>query len=171
MRPKLKLLTSYDASKEAIENIAKKVYPQLFSPRDDDERSLKTIQENDTDKDDTVTEDCTSEAFGDSEDDDENPRIQRGEDDDGMDDDMVDDEDDDEGDLNQDLDPLLKPMPVEKTVEDLEFEKEFERMATDSFLERLKEPVKLNIKDIPVPITMRSSGAKKTYEQLQVMIS
>ncbi|XP_001660932.2 regulator of nonsense transcripts 2 [Aedes aegypti] len=165
LRPKLKLLTSYEASKEAIENIAKKVYPQLFSPRDDDERSLKTIQENDTDKDDTVTEDCTSEAFGDSEDDDENPRIQRGEDDDGMDDDVVDD--DDEGDLNQDLDPLIKPAPVEKTIEDLEFEKEFERMATDSFLERLKEPVKPNVKDIPVPITMRSSGAKKTYEQLQ----
>ncbi|XP_058812467.1 regulator of nonsense transcripts 2 [Topomyia yanbarensis] len=162
LRPKLKLFTTYDAAKDAVETLRKKLYPNLFNMKDDDDRSLKPIQENESDKDDTVTEDCTSEAFGDSEDDDDNPRIQRDEDEEAMDDDLEEDYDG----TNEELDALEKPSPPEKTIEDLEFEKEFERMATESFLERLKEPVKVNTKDIPVPMTTRSSGAKKTYEQL-----
>ncbi|XP_058442844.1 regulator of nonsense transcripts 2 [Malaya genurostris] len=160
LRQKLKLFTTYDAAKEAVEALRKKLYPNLFNIKDDDDRSLKPIQENESDKEDTVTEDCTSEAFGDSEDDDENPRIQR-DDEEVMDDDL----EDDDG-FTEELETLDKCSPTEKTIEDLEFEKEFERMATESFLERLKEPVKMNTKDIPVPLTMRSSGAKKTYEQL-----
>lgn len=169
LRPKLKLYTSYDVAKEAVEAIRKKLYPDLFNAKDDDTGTtggLKPIQETDTDKDDTVTEDCTSEAFGDSEDDDEDdgkPRTARDEDDE----ELGDDDDDEDDDLNADLEALAKPAAPEKTFEDMEFEKEFERMATESFLERLKEPAKVNTKDIPVPITMRSSGTKKTYEQLQ----
>ncbi|XP_055634093.1 regulator of nonsense transcripts 2 [Toxorhynchites rutilus septentrionalis] len=166
LRPKLKLHTSYDAAKESVENLRKKLYPNLFNVKDDDESGLKTIQEHETDKDDTVTEDCTSEAFGDSEDDDEKPRIQRDEDDENADDDLEDDDEDDgmKIELEAESEPRVGPT---KTAEDLEFEKEFERMATESFLERLKEPIKMNNKDIPVPIAMRSSGSKKTYEQLQ----
>lgn len=157
-------------AKEAVEAIRKKLYPDLFNAKDDDTGTtagLKPIQETDTDKDDTVTEDCTSEAFGDSEDDDEDdgkPRTARDEDDE----ELGDDDDDEDDDFDADLEALAKPAAPEKTFEDIEFEKEFERMATESFLERLKEPAKVNTKDIPVPITMRSSGTKKTYEQLQV---
>ncbi|XP_055529686.1 regulator of nonsense transcripts 2 [Wyeomyia smithii] len=165
LRPKLKLFTSFETAKEAVEGLRKKLYPNLFNVKEDDDRSsLKPIQENETDKEDTVTEDCTSEAFGDSEDDDdENPRIQRDDDEEAVEDELL---DEDEDGMNVGLVPD-KPSPPEKTIEDMEFEKEFERMATESFLERLKEPVKLNTKDIPIPMTMRSSGTKKTYEQLQ----
>ncbi|XP_055586086.1 regulator of nonsense transcripts 2 [Uranotaenia lowii] len=169
LRPKLKLYASYDAAKDAVEGLRKKLYPELLAMKDDDDKSLKTIPENDTDdKDDTVTEDCTSEAFGESDDDDDKPRNARDEDEDVIDaDDLDNDYDDDENGFDADLDGIVKDSPPEKTAEDLEFEKEFERMATESFLERLKEPSKLNSKDIPVPITMRSSNTKKTYEQLQ----
>lgn len=160
-------------AKEAVEVIRKKLYPDLLNAKEEDSGTsggLKPIQETDTDKDDTVTEDCTSEAFGDTEDDDDDKPRARNEDDEDLGDDLDDDDDDDEDDndgINADIE-LTNPTEPEKTLEDLEFEKEFERMATESYLERLKEPVKVTTKDIPVPITMRSSGTKKTYEQLQV---
>lgn len=54
--------------------------------------------------------------------------------------------------------------PVVKTKEDLEFEQMFEKMAQDSYQERLKETVKPNTKDIPVPMMVRNN--KKSYEQI-----
>lgn len=52
----------------------------------------------------------------------------------------------------------------EKTKEDLEFEQMFEKMAQDSYQERMKETVKPNTKDIPVPMMVRNN--KKSYEQI-----
>lgn len=54
---------------------------------------------------------------------------------------------------------------VERTQEDIDFEHAFEKMATDSYQERLRDPIKPSTKDIPVPIMPK--GGKKTYEQLQ----
>lgn len=54
--------------------------------------------------------------------------------------------------------------PAIKTKEDLEFEQMFEKMAQDSYQERLKETVKPNTKDIPVPMMVRNN--KKSYEQI-----
>lgn len=56
------------------------------------------------------------------------------------------------------------PKISEKTKEDLEFEQMFEKMAQDSYQERLKETIKPNTKDIPVPMMVRNN--KKSYEQI-----
>ncbi|GBP17230.1 Regulator of nonsense transcripts 2 [Eumeta japonica] len=53
--------------------------------------------------------------------------------------------------------------PVTKTKEDLEFEQLFEKMAQDSYQERLKEAIKPNTKDIPVPMMVKQ---QKSYEQI-----
>lgn len=57
--------------------------------------------------------------------------------------------------------------PVIRTKEDLEFEQMFEKMAQDSYQERLKETVKPNTKDIPVPMMVRNN--KKSYEQISTV--
>jgi regulator of nonsense transcripts 2 len=97
IRPKLKLFKSYDVAQEAVEKLQKQLYPDLMkmmeaenTPGDD---SLKTIREENGDDEsehgETVTEDNTSEAIYES-DDDGKPRNKR-EDDDDDDDDNVDD--------------------------------------------------------------------------------
>jgi regulator of nonsense transcripts 2 len=58
------------------------------------------------------------------------------------------------------------PVVPEKTQEDLDFEQAFEKLTTESYQERMKESIKPNTYDIPVPMTLR--GGKKTYDQLQV---
>lgn len=57
-----------------------------------------------------------------------------------------------------------EPPVAERSKEDLEFEQMFEKMAADSYQERIKETVKPNTKDIPVPMMARTS--KKSYEQI-----
>lgn len=57
----------------------------------------------------------------------------------------------------------------EKTKEDLEFEQMFERMAQDSYQERMKETVKPNTKDIPVPMMVRNN--KKSYDQISTAVT
>lgn len=60
-----------------------------------------------------------------------------------------------------------EPRVSERSKEDLEFEQMFEKMAADSYQERIKETVKTNTKDIPVPMMARSS--KKSYEQISTV--
>lgn len=60
--------------------------------------------------------------------------------------------------------PLPPPPPPEKSKEDLEFEQLYEKMTTDSYQERLKEPIKATAKDIPVPMMARLQ--KKSYDQI-----
>lgn len=57
----------------------------------------------------------------------------------------------------------MEPRVPEKSKEDLEFEQMYEKMASDCYQERLKESVKPNTKDIPVPMMART---KKSYDQL-----
>uniref|UniRef100_U5EXL6 Putative nonsense-mediated mrna decay 2 protein n=1 Tax=Corethrella appendiculata TaxID=1370023 RepID=U5EXL6_9DIPT len=164
VRPKLKLFKSYEKAKEAVENLRKELYPDLLKESETSEESdrpLKTIKEVDTDKEDTVTEDYTSEALGES-DDEIKPR---NEDDDLLDNDDLEmdddlDDDDDEEDESQE-----NSNPPSKTQEDLEFEQAFDKMSLECYQDRLKEIVKPNTKDIPIPMTMKTG--KKTYEQLQ----
>uniref|UniRef100_A0A182NLS9 MIF4G domain-containing protein n=1 Tax=Anopheles dirus TaxID=7168 RepID=A0A182NLS9_9DIPT len=54
----------------------------------------------------------------------------------------------------------------QKQPEDLEFEREFERMASEYCQQRAKDSVKVNPKNMPIPITFRND-TKKTYDQLQ----
>lgn len=62
--------------------------------------------------------------------------------------------------------PLPPPPPPEKSKEDLEFEQMYEKMTTDSYQERLKEPLKATAKDIPVPMMARLQTQKKSYDQI-----
>ena len=166
LRPKLKLFKTFDKAKEAVESMRKTLYPDLFSETKNEnlEPKLKTINETETENEDTVTEDCT---IGDSDEENVKPRTLANEDDD-LD---VDNLDDDDEELSENEITHIPDLTVpEKTQEDLEFEQAFEKMALDSYQERLKDPHKPNSKDIPVPITVRSSG-KKTYEQLQQPIN
>lgn len=186
VRPKLVLCKSYDKAKEAVERLRKQLYPNLGSmdavevEGDGATSPLKTINEVESEKDDTMTEDCTSEAVGDS-DDDIKPRNNDEEEEEDEDDDEDEDagrptlNDDDELDNYQDqefstrdADLNMEEKVVEKTQEDIDFEQEFEKMALMSHQERMKETIKPNTKDIPIP--MATKTGKKTYEQLQVFI-
>lgn len=147
LRPKLKLFKSYEKSSEEVEKLRMQFYPNLGE--EEDERSLKTINENESDN-------YTSEALAES-DDDIKPRSEN---------DEFRDETNDEEENSQLEDPKSQEHPLpEKSEEDLAFEAMFEKMATDSYQERIRDSAKVNTRDIPVPMTTRV--AKKTYDQLQ----
>lgn len=157
LRPKLKLIKSFEVAKEEIENLRKQLYPNLNDTgASGDNNKLNTIDENET-------EDYTSEAIGES-DDELKPRSE------GEDADLNDDynEDDENRESPTDISKSQEDKEPEKTQDDLEFELAFEKMATDSFQERIKESFKVNPKDIPVPTKYTAKNTKKTYEQLQV---
>lgn len=157
LRPKLKLIKSFETAKEEIENLRKQLYPNLNDTGASvDSTKLNTIDENET-------EEYTSEAVGES-DDEMKPRSER-EDDDPNDDYN---EDDENQESPTDASKSQDDKEPEKTQDDLEFELAFEKMATDSYQERIKESFKVNPKDIPVPTKYTGKNTKKTYEQLQV---
>lgn len=147
LRPKLKLFKSYEKSQEEVEKLRQQYYPNLGEA--DDGKSLGTINENES-------EDCTSEALAES-DDDMKPRSENDFQDDG--------EDNEEYNSQVDESKSQEQKEPEKSEQDLEFEAMFEKMATDSYQERIKESSKVSTRDIPVPMSTRV--AKKTYEQLQ----
>lgn len=161
LRPKIKLYKSFEKAKEEVENLRKQLYPNLNEAgTSDSERKLNTIDENESEG--ILTEDYNSENIGDSDDDLIKPRSEIEDHDIGYD--YEDDfrEQSPAEDVKADKDKDVE----EKTQEDLEFEAMYEKISLDSIQERIKESTKINPKDIPVPMTARTS--KKTYEQLQV---
>ncbi|GAB0095794.1 regulator of nonsense transcripts 2 [Sergentomyia squamirostris] len=155
VRPKLKPFTSYDQAKEAVEKLKMELYPTLNSGEGSEmaESELEAINEVDSENENTAEE--TSEAVMDS--DEETERRSREETED------LEADQEQESEAQGDEAEAERKAP-EKTQEDLEFEQAFERMAMDSYQERLRDPIKPNTKDIPVPMTARTG--KKTYEQL-----
>ncbi|KAI8124085.1 hypothetical protein FF38_00192 [Lucilia cuprina] len=164
VRPKLKLYKNLEQAKEAIKKLQDKLYPQLKELTEqlntEDSSNLHPIPE-DSEFDEAASDDSSSEL-------DRRPRDERG-------DEEFNDEDDEntEDGTNQanttdwtenEGMPEDDCKPVIRTKEDLEFEQMFEKMAQDSYQERLKETVKPNTKDIPVPMMVRNN--KKSYEQI-----
>lgn len=160
LRPKLKLFKSYEKAQEEVERLRLQLYPALGDTGAggdvSDSKKLSSINENESED---VTEDYTSEAIVDSDDEDTNQPRSEAED---LQDDVnyLDYEDISQAD---DLKSEESKEP-EKTEDDLQFELMFDKMATDSIQERMKESAKVNTRDIPVPMTTKT--AKKTYEQL-----
>ncbi|XP_055375387.1 regulator of nonsense transcripts 2 [Condylostylus longicornis] len=158
VKPKLKLIKSFDQAKEEVDKLKAEVYPQLLANNQDGagdnevNNSLPPIKEDG--ELDEMTEDNTSDAYAESDDDIRNTNLDE-------------DEGGDEG--------LREASPIEDlledntsrqpTAEDLEFEEMFEKMTAESYQERLRDSIKPTTKDIPVPMMAKSS--KKTYEQLQ----
>lgn len=158
LRPKLKLIKSYEKAQEEIENLRQQLYPNLNdSGAGGDAGKLNTINEQESE--DMLTEEYTSEALVDSDDQCVKPRSENEE--------FQDSSDENDSSDNPLMEELVLPEKnePEKTEEDLIFEAMYEKMSTDSYQERIKESSKVNAKDIPVPMTSR--GGKKTYDQLQ----
>ncbi|XP_073833077.1 UPF2 regulator of nonsense mediated mRNA decay isoform X1 [Musca autumnalis] len=163
VRPKLKLFKNLEQAKEAIEKLREKLYPQLKEltaqqqqQQDADEaNNLQPIPE-DSEFDDGASDDSSSEM-------DRRPRDECQDDEDAGNQANTTDWTENEGMPEDDCIPDIPKIP-EKTKEDLEFEQMFERMAQDSYQERMKETIKPNTKDIPVPMMVRNN--KKSYEQI-----
>lgn len=155
LRPKLKLYKSYEKAQEGIEKLRQQMYPNLGNEGENDNKSLCTIIENESD--------YTSEAIVESDDEIKPPRTEN-------EDDFPEDNNDDDLDLdeNSQMDDTKSQenKEPEKTEEDLEFEAMFDKLAADSYQERIKELPKVTTRDIPVPISTKT--VKKTYDQLQV---
>ncbi|XP_065363100.1 regulator of nonsense transcripts 2 [Calliphora vicina] len=160
VRPKLKLYKNLEQAKEAIKKLQEKLYPQLKELTEqqntEDSANLHPIPE-DSEFDDAASDDSSSEL-------DRRPRDERRDDEDdentedGTNQANTTDWTENEGMPEDDCKPAVR------TKEDLEFEQMFEKMAQDSYQERLKETVKPNTKDIPVPMMVRNN--KKSYEQI-----
>ncbi|XP_004521719.1 regulator of nonsense transcripts 2 [Ceratitis capitata] len=163
VRPKLKLYKSLEQSKEAIEKLKEELYPQLkasLQAQAEGDNGLESIRE-DSEFDDALSDDSSSE------------RERRTRDHDACADDDFNTEDANNGielanttdwTENEFMLEDSEPPEAEKTKDDLEFEQLFEKMAQDSYQERIKETVKPNTKDIPVPMMARTG--KKSYEQI-----
>ncbi|XP_017109245.2 regulator of nonsense transcripts 2 [Drosophila bipectinata] len=146
VRPKLKLYKSMEQAKAAIDALQEKLYPQLKTNCNQD-TALTTISEI-SELDDAATDEDSGSS---------NDQRER----------QVAGQEPEQGNdwTENETEPLpVQPLPVEKSKEDLEFEQMYEKMTTDSYQERLKEPIKATPKDIPVPMTARLQ--KKSYEQL-----
>uniref|UniRef100_A0A1I8PTW1 MIF4G domain-containing protein n=1 Tax=Stomoxys calcitrans TaxID=35570 RepID=A0A1I8PTW1_STOCA len=160
VRPKLKLYKSLEQAKEAIEKLKEKLYPQLkeiTAQSCEESSNLQSIPE-DSEFDDGASDDSSSEM-------DRRPRDEVADDEDAANQANTTDWTENEG-MPED-ECIMVPKIPEKTKEDLEFEQMFEKMAQDSYQERLKETVKPNTKDIPVPMMVRNN--KKSYEQIASM--
>ncbi|XP_016984752.1 regulator of nonsense transcripts 2 [Drosophila rhopaloa] len=146
VRPKLKLFKSLEQAKAAIDQLQEKLYPQLkaTSAQDPSLASISEISE--------LDEGATDEDSGSSND--QRERQVAGQE----------PEQSNDWTENEAEPPLPPPPPLEKSKEDLEFEHLYEKMTTDSYQERLKEPIKATAKDIPVPMMARLQ--KKSYEQI-----
>lgn len=146
LKPKLKLIKSYEKAQEEVEKLKQQFYPNLGNETDASEsKTLNTIIENESD--------YTSEAQVESDE-----EVRRSE--------MDEDINDEEGENSQIDDPKSEEIKVpEKSEEDLAFEAMFEKMSVDSYQERIKEVPKVPTRDIPLPMSTKS--IKKTYDQLQ----
>ncbi|XP_043660894.1 regulator of nonsense transcripts 2 [Drosophila teissieri] len=147
VRPKLKLYKSLDQAKAAIDQLQEKLYPQLKAANNAQDPSLATISEISE-----LDEGVTDEDSGSSND--QRERQVAGQE----------PEQSNDWTENETEPPLPPPPPPEKSKEDLEFEHLYDKMTTDSYQERLKEPIKATAKDIPVPMMARLQ--KKSYEQI-----
>ncbi|XP_039498771.1 regulator of nonsense transcripts 2 [Drosophila santomea] len=147
VRPKLKLYKSLEQAKAAIDQLQEKLYPQLKATNNAQDPSLATISEISE-----LDEGVTDEDSGSSND--QRERQVAGQE----------PEQSNDWTENETEPPLPPPPPPEKSKEDLEFEHLYDKMTTDSYQERLKEPIKATAKDIPVPMMARLQ--KKSYEQI-----
>ncbi|EDX17379.1 regulator of nonsense transcripts 2 [Drosophila simulans] len=147
VRPKLKIYKSLEQAKAAIDNLQEKLYPQLKTTNNPQDPSLGTISEISE-----IDEGATDEDSGSSND--QRERQMSGQEPDQS----------NEWTENEAEPPLPPPPPPEKSKEDLEFEHLYDKMTTDSYQERLKEPIKATAKDIPVPMMARLQ--KKSYDQI-----
>ncbi|XP_039960408.1 regulator of nonsense transcripts 2 [Bactrocera tryoni] len=163
VRPKLKLYKNLDQAKEAIEKLKEELYPQLkagMQAQTETDTNLEPIRE-DSEFDDALSDDSSSER---------EPRTRNhdacGDDDPNTEDANNANELANTTDWTENEYMLedCEPPVAERSKEDLEFEQMFEKMAADSYQERIKETVKPNTKDIPVPMMARTS--KKSYEQI-----
>jgi len=170
VRPKLKLYKSLDQAKAAIDQLQEKLYPQLKASSNTQDPSMTSISEiSELDegvgfstkiylpKDfifDFLLWQATDEDSGSSND--QRERQVAGQE--------PEPEQSNDWTENETEPPLPPPPPPEKSKEDLEFEHLYEKMTTDSYQERLKEPIKATAKDIPVPMMARLQ--KKSYEQI-----
>ncbi|XP_017055952.1 regulator of nonsense transcripts 2 [Drosophila ficusphila] len=146
VRPKLKLYKSLEQAKAAIDQLQEKLYPQLKANSTQDP-SLATISEI-SELDDGITDEDSGSSN------DQRERQVAGQE----------PEQSNDWTENEAEPPLPPPPPPEKSKEDLEFEHLYEKMTTDSYQERLKEPIKATAKDIPVPMMARLQ--KKSYDQI-----
>ncbi|XP_016994688.2 regulator of nonsense transcripts 2 [Drosophila takahashii] len=153
VRPKLKLYKSLEQAKAAIDQLQEKLYPQLRASSSAQDPSLATISEISE-----LDEGATDEDSGSSNDQRER-QVAGQEPEPEQSNDWTENENDNEAEP-----PLPPPPPPEKSKEDLEFEHLYDKMTTDSYQERLKEPIKATAKDIPVPMMARLQ--KKSYEQI-----
>ncbi|XP_037936989.1 regulator of nonsense transcripts 2-like isoform X1 [Teleopsis dalmanni] len=158
LRPKMKLYKNLEEAVTAVEDLKLKLYPNLGkTASESNDKGLESISE-DNEYDDGASENSNSL-------DSRRNSVQEG-------DEMMNADMGNTGDFGNNtdwteneyvLEDYEEKMP-EKSKEDLEFEQMFEKMAADSYQERLKETVKPNTKDIPVPMVTRKS--KKSYEQI-----
>ncbi|KAH8304670.1 hypothetical protein KR018_003021, partial [Drosophila ironensis] len=145
VRPKLRLYKNMEQAKAAIDALQEKLYPQLKLTQD---ASLAAISEN-SEVDDGITDEDSGSSY--------EPRERQAT---GLEAEQGNDWTENETEAAQGACRLQ----AEKSKEDLEFEQMYDKMTTDSYQERLKEPIKATPKDIPVPMTSRLQ--KKSYEQL-----
>ncbi|KAH8287327.1 hypothetical protein KR054_005806, partial [Drosophila jambulina] len=164
VRPKLKLYKSLEQAKAAIDQLQEKLYPQLKASSSSgtgvhssssniaaQDPALTTISEL-NELEDNVTDEEDSGSSND-----QRERQVAGSQE-------AEPEQANDWTENETEPPLPPPPPPEKSKEDLEFEQMYEKMTTDSYQERLKEPLKATAKDIPVPMTARLQ--KKSYDQI-----
>ncbi|KAH8356492.1 hypothetical protein KR200_007694 [Drosophila serrata] len=164
VRPKLKLYKSLEQAKAAIDQLQEKLYPQLKANSSSSsgvhssnsnlaaqDPALGTISEMNE-----MEENVTDEDDSGSSNDQRERQV--------ADNQEAEPEQSNDWTENETEPPLPPPPPPEKSKEDLEFEQMYEKMTTDSYQERMKEPLKATAKDIPVPMTARLQ--KKSYDQI-----
>ncbi|BFG00850.1 regulator of nonsense transcripts 2 [Drosophila madeirensis] len=143
VRPKLKLYTSLEQAKEAIDQLQERLFPNLksYASNPNLASEISELDEGPTDEDSGSSNDQRERQVAGLEPEQSNECTE-----------------------NETDAPMGPPPAPEWTKEDLDFEQQYERMTTDSYQERLKEPVKATAKDIPVPMMARLQ--KKSYDQI-----
>ncbi|RZF42335.1 hypothetical protein LSTR_LSTR004143 [Laodelphax striatellus] len=179
LRPHLKLIKSYDESKEAVLQLQQKIFEKnpLIRKEEEgsglnvilegsDEQDADNIEKGETDLDALYGDEDDYENFDFDEDDDiegENRgRRNRPIGTDDLDDNGLGEHSISDGNETSDH----EKSQGEKDEEDGDFVNAFDRMVSDNITERMREQVKPQQVDIPVPFHVKSN-AKKTYEQLQ----
>ncbi|XP_066260334.1 regulator of nonsense transcripts 2 [Euwallacea similis] len=167
LRPKLKLVQSYEEAQAEVNNIRTILgIEQLVSTsiRKEDEDGLDTIAETDNEDggDDDVSESATAPVTDDTATEDEtgDHNTQDSDDEGEM--------DTSEAEADQVSESLAIPKGPKKMdcPEDNDFLSALDKMVSENIQERMREPVKAGNIDISVPVVLKSN-AKKNYEQLQ----
>ncbi|CAH0546674.1 unnamed protein product [Brassicogethes aeneus] len=162
LRPKLKLVQSYEEAQAEVENIRKslgieKLTAELNEHKDED--GLETINETDTEEhDDEVSDGITAPVTDDTATEDETVDHTQGSDDEGEH--YV-------SESEQVSESCAIPKGPKKVdcAEDIDFLSALDKMVSENIQERMREPVKAGNVDISVPVVLKSN--KKTYDQLQ----